>query len=85
MTQDLVMSDAVKADTEFPRISHEQRVYGGAAGRADLEGHIILELIQKHLQLAHADHKVRQAKLVLHIPPQRPKLQSLLQVTRLGQ
>lgn len=45
---------------------------------ADLEGHSVLELIQKHLQLAHTDDEVWQAELVLHIPTQRPKLETLL-------
>ena len=38
-----------------------------------LEGDSILELIQKHLQLAHTDDKVWQAELILYIPAQRPK------------
>ena len=48
---------------------------------ADLQGHSILELVQEHLQLTHADHKVRQTELVLYIPAKRTKLQTLLYTT----
>lgn len=43
-----------------------------------LERHCILEFIQEHLELPDADDKVRQAELILHIPPKWSKLQSLL-------
>ncbi len=46
-----------------------------------LERYSFLELIQEHLQLPDTDDKVRQAELVLHIPAQRPKLESLLHIT----
>lgn len=44
----------------------------------NLEGHSVLELIEEHLQLAHADDKVWQAELVLHVPAQGAKLEPLL-------
>lgn len=43
-----------------------------------LEGHGVRELIEEHEQLTGADGKVRLAELVGHVPPQRPKLETLL-------
>ena len=45
-----------------------------------LERHSVLELVQEHLELPNTDDKVRKAELILHIPPERPKLQSLLHI-----